>query len=125
MTRRAIRARVAMQPLQPHSISTSRKIDFERTIRRTKKPPARAGALFSSRIRCLSPYRNAGLSIQRAKLIHANALGGGRDYQFHPDGIRTLEIRSLGRLAQGVDAVLRLPGGRVGGTGAVDYAPRG
>jgi hypothetical protein len=31
----------AMQPLQPHSISTSRKIDFERTIRRTKKPPAR------------------------------------------------------------------------------------
>ena len=33
----------AMQPLQPHSISTSRKIDFERTIRRTKKPPARAG----------------------------------------------------------------------------------
>jgi hypothetical protein len=22
------------------------------------------------------------LSIQRAKLIHANALGGGRDYQF-------------------------------------------
>ena len=33
----------AMQPLQPHSISTSRKIDFVRTIRRTKKPPARAG----------------------------------------------------------------------------------
>jgi len=32
-----------MQPLQPHSISTSRKIDFERTIRRTTKPPARAG----------------------------------------------------------------------------------
>jgi len=56
------------------------------------------------------------LSIQRAKLIDANALGGGRDYQFHTDGIRTLEIRSLGRLAQGVDAVLLLPGGRVGET---------
>src|SRR5262245_27185686 len=53
-------------------------------------------ATISSRIRCLSPYRNAGLSNRRAKLIHANALGGGRDYQFHPDGIRTLEIRSLG-----------------------------
>ena len=60
---------------------------------------------------CLSAYRNAGLSVQRAKLIPANALGGGRDYQFHPNGIRTLEIRSLGRLAQGVDAVLLLPGG--------------
>src|SRR5262245_19890815 len=54
------------------------------------------------RKRCLSPDRNAGLSIRRAKLILANAFGGGRDDQFHPDGIRTLEIRSLGRLAQGV-----------------------
>ena len=35
-----------MQPFQLHSISTSRKIDFERTIRRTKKPPARAGGFF-------------------------------------------------------------------------------
>src|SRR5580700_9045258 len=77
----------------------------------------------SSRIRCLSPYRNAGLSIQRAKLIDANALGGGRDYQFHPDGIRTLEIRSLGRLAQGVDAVLLLPGGRVGETRQLEHDP--
>src|SRR5215467_16212390 len=51
----------------------------------------RRGLWFCSRIRCLSPYRNAGLSIQRAKLIDANAFGGGRDYQFHPDGIRTLE----------------------------------
>jgi len=33
----------AMQPLQPDSISTSRKIDFERTIRHKKKPPAQAG----------------------------------------------------------------------------------
>ena len=33
----------AMQPLQPHSISTSRTIDFKRPIRRTTKPPARAG----------------------------------------------------------------------------------
>src|SRR5580704_462469 len=67
-TRIGVSRRVsAMQPLQPHSISTSRKIDFERTIRRTKKPPTRARALFSSRIRCLSPYRNAGLSIRRAK----------------------------------------------------------
>lgn len=45
-----------------------------------KSPRLAPGALFSSRIRCLSPYRNAGLSIRRAKLIHANALGGGRDY---------------------------------------------
>src|SRR4029453_15942467 len=54
-----------------------------------KSPRLATGALFSSRIRCLSPYRNAGLST-RVKLVHANALGGGRDYQFHPDGIRTL-----------------------------------
>src|SRR5688572_8506019 len=72
---------------------------------------------------CLSAYRNAGLSVQRAKLISANALGGGRDYQFHPDGIRTLEIRSLGRLAQGVDAVLLLPGRRVGETRQLEHDP--
>src|SRR5262252_1532619 len=81
------------------------------------------GVFFSSRLRCLSPYRNAGLSIQRAKLIDANALGGGRDYQFHPDGIRTLEVRSLGSLAQGVDAVLLLPGGRVGETRQLEHDP--
>src|SRR5438876_11606746 len=111
-----------MQPLQPHSISTSRKIDFERTPPHNKAPGSRRG-LCSVRERCLSPYRNAGLSIQRAKLIDANALGGGRDYQFHPDGIRTLEIRSLGRLAQGVDAVLLLPGGRVGETRQLEHDP--
>jgi hypothetical protein len=39
-------------PRFSHSISTSRKIDFERTIRRTKKAPGSApGALFSSRKR--------------------------------------------------------------------------
>jgi hypothetical protein len=39
-----------MQPgFSPHSISTSRRIDFERTIRRTKKPPARRRGLFSAR----------------------------------------------------------------------------
>src|SRR5688572_32655695 len=65
---------------------------------------------------CLSAYHNAGLSVQRAKLISANARGGGRDYKLHPNGIRTLEIRSLGRLAQGVDAVLLLPRRRVGET---------
>src|SRR4029453_19299882 len=81
------------------------------------------GLVFCSRISCLSPYRNAGLSVLRAKLIHANALGGGRDYQFHPDGIRALEIRSLGRLAQGVDAVLLLPGGRVGETRQLEHDP--
>src|SRR3984885_11675839 len=85
-----------------------------------KSPRLAPGALFSSRIRCLSPYRNAGFGIRRAKLIHANALGSGRDYQFHPDGIRTPEIRSLGRFAQGVDAVLLLPGGRVGETRQLD-----
>src|SRR5215813_4689095 len=113
-----------MQPLQPHSISTSRKIDFERTIRRTKKSPARAGGFvqFANKV-LLSPYRNAGLSIRRAKLIHANALGSSRNYQFHPDAIRTLEIRSLGRLAQGVDAVLLLPGGRVGETRQLEHDP--
>ena len=72
---------------------------------------------------CLSAYRNAGLSVQRAKLIDANALGGGRDYQFHPNGIRSLEIRSLGRLTQGVDAVLLLPGGRVGETRQLEHDP--
>src|SRR5579863_9879694 len=92
-------------------------------VRNNKAPGSAPGALFRSRIRCLSPYRNAGLSIQRAKLIDANALGGGRDYQFHPDGIRTLEIRSLGRLAQGVDAVLLLPGGRVGETRQLEHDP--
>ena len=39
----------AMQPLQPHSISTSRKIDFERTIRRTKKAPSSRRGLCSVR----------------------------------------------------------------------------
>src|SRR5688572_14000443 len=73
---------------------------------------------------CLSAYRNAGLSVQRAKLIASNALGGGWDYQLHPNGIRTLEIRSLGRLAQGVDAVLLLPGGRVGETRQLEHDPR-
>src|SRR6188474_576465 len=97
---------------------------FELTIRLTKKAPGlRRGLWFCSRITCLSPYRNAGLSIRRAKLIHANALGGGRDYQFHPDGIRTLEIRSLGRLAQGVEAVLLLPGGHVGETRQLEHDP--
>ena len=86
-------------------------------------PPLAPGALFSSRIRCLSPYRNAGLSNRRAKLIHANALGGGRDYQFHPDGIRALEIRSLGRLAQGVEAVLLLSGRRAGVTRQFEHDP--
>src|SRR5215475_6790245 len=88
-----------------------------------QSPRLAPGALFSSQIRCLSPYRNAGLSIRRAKLIDANALGGGWDCQFHPDGIRTLEIRSLGRLAQGVDAVLLLPGGRVGETRQLEHDP--
>src|SRR5690242_8345805 len=88
-----------------------------------KSPRLPPGALFNSRISCLSPYRNAGLRIQRAKLIHANALRGGRDYQFHPDGIRTLEIRSLGSLAQGVDAVLLLTGGRVGETRQLEDDP--
>src|SRR5262249_50053268 len=88
-----------------------------------KSPRLAQGALVSPRKRYLSPYRNAGLSIRRAKLIHANALGGGRDYQFHPDGIRTLEIRSLGRLAQGVEAVLLLPGGRVGETRQLEHDP--
>src|SRR5688500_16539702 len=36
-------------PRFSHSISTSRKIDFERTIRRTKKPPARRRGLCSAR----------------------------------------------------------------------------
>src|SRR6185369_17954715 len=75
-----------------------------------KSPRLAQGALVSPRKRYLSSYHNAGLSVLRAKLIHADALGGGRDYQFHPDCIRTLEIRSLGRLAQGVEAVLLLPG---------------
>src|ERR1044072_5038976 len=71
----------------------------------------------------LSAYRNAGLSVRRAKLISANALGGGRDDQFHPDRIRRLEIRSLGRLAQGVDAVLLLPGVRLGETRQLEHDP--
>src|SRR5690606_8165196 len=71
----------------------------------------------------LSAYGNAGLSIHRAKLIDAHALGGGRDYQLHPDRIRTLEIRSLGRVAQGVEAVLLLPGGRVGETRQLEHDP--
>src|SRR5215831_10141559 len=87
-----------------------------------KSPRLAPGAFFSSLNGCLSPYRNAGLST-RVKLIHANALGGGRDDQFHPDGIRTLEIRSLGRLAQGVDAVLLLPGGRGGETRQLEHDP--
>jgi hypothetical protein len=46
-------------------------------MRRTKKPPARAGGFGQSAKRYLSSYHNAGLSVRRAKLIHANALGGG------------------------------------------------
>jgi hypothetical protein len=104
----------------------SPEIEIKRDLPRSFQPAItedfRTSAI-RSRIRCLSPYRNAGLSIRRAKLIHANAFGGGRDYQFHPDGIRTLEIRSLGRLAQGVDAVLLLPGGRVGETRQLEHDP--
>ena len=97
----------AMQPLQPHAISTSRRSILNGLSAAQKSPRLAPGALFSSRIRCLSPYRN----------------GGGRDYQFHPDGIRTLEIRSLGRLAQGVDTVLLLSGGRVGETRQLEHDP--
>src|SRR5580704_11292143 len=97
-------------------------IDLPRSFQPAITEDFRTSAI-SSRIRCLSPYRNAGLNIQRAKLISANALRGGRDYQFHPDGIRSLEIRSLGRLAQGVDAVLLLPGGRVGETRQLEHDP--
>ena len=64
------------------------------------------------------------MSVQRAKLISANARRGGRDYQFHPEGIRTLEIRSLGRLAQGVDTfAIGLPFGNfsVDGNGTLVY----
>ena len=63
------------------------------------------------------------MSVQRAKLIPANALGGSRDYQFHPDGIRALEIRRLRRLAQGIDGVLLLPGARVGETRQFEHDP--
>src|SRR5690606_3699080 len=93
-----------------------------RDVSRTS-PRLAQGALFCSRNNCLAAYRNAGLSIQRTKLIDANAVGGGRDYQFHPHGIRTFEIRSLGRLAQGVEAVLLLPGVRVGETRQFEYHP--
>src|ERR1700751_703418 len=97
-------------------------IDLPRSFQSAITEDFRTSAI-SSRIRRLSPYRNAGLNIQRAKLVDANALGGRQDYQFHPDGIRTLEIRSLGRLAQGVDTVLLLPGGRVGATRQVANDP--
>src|SRR6476620_11100198 len=91
----------------------------------SSRQPGSSGSLPSvAMVRfCLSAYHNAGLSIRRAKLIPANALGGGRDYQLHPDGIRTLEIRSLGRLAQGVEAVLLLPGGRVGEPRQLEHDP--
>src|SRR5262245_2790860 len=88
-----------------------------------KSPRLAPGALFSSRKRCLSPYCYAGLSIRRAKLIHANSLGGGLDYQSHPNVIRTLEIRSLCRLAQGVEAVLLRLRGRVGETRQLEHDP--
>ena len=112
-----------VQPIQPESISRRERSILNGLSAAQKSPRLAPGAFFSSRIRCLSPYRNAGLSIRRAKLIDANALGGGWDYQFHLDGIRTLEIRSLGRLAQGVDAVLLLPGGRVGETWQLEHDP--
>src|SRR5688500_17132681 len=72
---------------------------------------------------CLSAHHNAGLRVRRAKLISANALGAGRDNQLHPDGIRTLEIRGLGRLALGVDAVLLFAGCRIGETRQLEHDP--
>jgi hypothetical protein len=55
----------------------------DRRNQRCKKDRARTsthGDTPRDFLNCLSAYHNAGLSIQRAKLIPANALGGGRDY---------------------------------------------
>src|SRR5688572_11908749 len=112
-----------MQPLQPHSSQHRERSILNGLSAAQKSPRLAQGALVSPRKMYLSAYHNAGLRVQRAKLIPANTLGGGRDYQFHPNGIRTLEIRSLGRLTQGVDAVLLLPGGRVGETRQLEHDP--
>src|SRR5688572_21133139 len=108
-----------MQPLQPHSISTSRKIDFERTIRRTKKPPACAGGFVQFAKQILSADRYTGLQIrwtnnQQRRLGHD---------QFDPEGIPAPEIRRRVRLAQCVHAGLFRAGGCLGETRQLKYDP--
>src|SRR5690606_24297203 len=64
----------------------------------------------------LSPHHDTGLAVQRSELIPSNAFRRGRNDQLHPDSVRSLVKRGLGRLAQGVEARLLLPGSRVGET---------
>ena len=112
--------RGAMQPLQPHSISTSRKIDFERTIRRTKKSPRLgAGGFVQLAKQILSADRYTGLQIRwtnnrQRRLVHD---------QFDPKGIPAPEIRRRVRLAQCVHAGLFRSGGCFGETRQLKYDP--
>src|SRR5688572_12835726 len=108
-----------MQPLQPHSISTSRKIDFERTIRRTKKPPACAGGFVQFAKQILSADRYTGLQIRWTN----NRQRRLRHDQFDPEGIPAPEIRRRARLAQCVHAGLFRSGGCVGETRQLKYDP--
>jgi len=101
-----------MQPLQPHSSSTSRKIDFERTIRRTKKPPARRRGFVQLAKQILSADRYTGLQIRWTNNRQRRL---GHD-QFDPEGIPAPEIRRRVRLAQCVHAGLFRSGGCFGET---------
>src|SRR6187455_2722403 len=111
--------RGAMQPLQPHSISTSRKIDFDRTIRRTKKPPACAEGFVPFAKQILSADRYTGLQIRWTNNRQRRL---GHD-QFDPEGIPAPEIRRRVRLAQCVHAGLFRSGGCFGETRQLKYDP--
>src|SRR5690606_3560936 len=71
----------------------------------------------------LSPHHDTGLAVQRSELIPSNALRRGRNDQLHPDSVRSLVKRGLGRLAQGVEARLLLPGGRLGEARQLEHDP--
>src|SRR5580698_7339390 len=111
--------RGVMQLLQPHSISTSRKIDFERTIDRTKKPRTCAQGFVQFAKQILSADRYTGLQIRWTNNRQRRL---GHD-QFDPEGIPTPEIRRRVRLAQCVHAGLFRSGGCFGETRQLKYDP--
>jgi hypothetical protein len=71
----------------------------------------------------LSAYRIAGLSVQRAKLISANALGGGRDYQFTQTASGPLKYEVSVALRRASMLSCCFLGGCVGETRQLEHDP--
>jgi predicted nuclease of restriction endonuclease-like (RecB) superfamily len=72
----------------------------------------------------LPPCRDGGLCNQAAHRFNNRALKAGiADDQLYPQGIVVPEVRGLARLAQGLHAVLLLPGGRGGETRQLEHDP--